>query len=126
MRAAVEKDTTVREITIAVGEVPDIDITRPWHSKPRIFRPYRAVIRIVDGETRNIRVTGGMVLKSGNASTEQTGNREWRRESYTDNDRIENAPAWVRMLWNEAPRHITSWLTGTDADNASSGRWPSA
>lgn len=109
MRAAVEKDQTVREIVIAVGEVPDIDITQAWHSKPRVFRPYRAVIRIVDGVTRNIMVSGGMVLKSGDASTEQTGKRDWRRDAYSDSDRIESAPPWVRVLWNTAPGGMTAW-----------------
>jgi hypothetical protein len=118
MRAAVEKDTTVREIILKLVGVPDIDITRAWHSKPRSFRPGKAVIRIVDGETRSITVTGGLVLKSGQASTEQSGKRDWRRDSYSPEDKVSTAPGWVKILWDEAPQGVTSWLTGTDADNA--------
>lgn len=111
MRASVEKDTTVRTIKILIepGSVPDIDVTQSWHRKPRFIRPDQAILTTVAGEQTILKVHGGLVLKSGAASTEVRDTMEWRRQSYAERDRIDSAPSWAHALWNEAPRHVTSW-----------------
>jgi hypothetical protein len=112
MRASVEKDMTVRTIVIAIepGSVPDLDVTRSWHRKPRVIRPDRAVLTIVDGEQTILKVSGGLVLKSGAASTEVSDTWEWRRRGYREPDKIDSAPEWARWLWDEAPEDVTIWL----------------
>jgi hypothetical protein len=111
MRAHVEKDTTVRTIVVRIepGSVPDVDVTQSWHRKPRLIRPDHAVLTIVAGEQTILKVSGGLVLKSGRASTEVRDTQEYRRQSYHTRDRIDEAPSWAHALWNEAPRHVTSW-----------------
>lgn len=111
MRAHVDKDTTVRTIVIKIesGSVPDVDVTQSWHRKPRVMRPDHAVLTTVGGEQTILKISGGLVLKSGAASTEVREGWEWRRSSYHERDRIDSAPSWAWSLWNEAPRHVTSW-----------------
>jgi hypothetical protein len=109
IRAAVTQDTTTREITIELAGVPDLDVTQSWHSKPRIIRPSLARIRIVDHQTRHIAVKGGLVLKSGKASTEVTDSAGWRADGYLAREQIGTAPEWVQMLWREAPVGVTTW-----------------
>lgn len=111
MRASVNSDRTVRTIVIDVdpGSVPDLNVAQTWHRKPRVIRPDHAVLTIVGGEQTIIKVSGGLVLKSGAASAEVRDDWEWRRRSYYDSDRIDSAPEWVWALWNEAPRHVTNW-----------------
>src|SRR6188508_3668830 len=108
MRAAVTKDSTVRTIDLQVDGVPDIDVTQTWHAKPRLFRPEKVTIRVIDGETRNILIKGGLVLKSGKASTQVTESRDYRSQHYDKDRRVEAAPEWVRRLWDEVPAGITS------------------
>lgn len=111
MRAHVKTDATVRTITIEIesGSVPDVDVTQSWHRKPRFMRPEHATLRVVDGEQTIVTISGGLVLKSGAASTEVKEKCEFRRQSYSPRDRIDSAPEWVWSLWNEAPRHVTTW-----------------
>lgn len=106
MIATVKKDTTVRTIVIEVvpGSVPDIDITRSYHRKPRIFRPDSVTLTLVGGVLSNVNISGGLVLKSGAASTEVRDNERW----YTDRE-LAAAPDWVRELMTEAPQGATSW-----------------
>jgi hypothetical protein len=111
MRASVKTDTTVRTIVIEIesGSVPDIDVTQSWHRKPRLIRPDHVVLTTVAGEQTILKISGGLVLKSGAASTEVRDTWEYRRSSYHERDRIGSAPEWVWALWNEAPRHVTTW-----------------
>lgn len=109
MRAAVTQDSTVRTIDLEVSGVPDIDVTKTWHRKPRLFRPEKVTIRVIDGETRNILIKGGLVLKSGAASTEVGESQDYRSQHYDKARRIEAAPEWVQRLWAEAPAGMTSW-----------------
>jgi hypothetical protein len=109
MRAAVTKDSTVRTIDLEVKGVPDIDVTQTWHAKPRLFRPRSVTIRVIDGETRNILIKGGLVLKSGEASAHVGESRDYRSQHYDKDRRVETAPEWVRRLWNEAPAGVISW-----------------
>ncbi len=108
MRASVEKDTTTRTITVKIepGSVPDIDVTT-YHRKPRIFRPDNVTLTVTDGEVSRVNVTGGLVLKSGGASTEVRENQRWYSSDLTRH--ANRLPAWVRTLMDEAPRHVTSW-----------------
>lgn len=116
MRAAVTRDTTTRTIFLEVAGAPDVDVTRAYHRKPRILRPQKAIIQIVDGKTLDLKVTGGLVLKSGAASTDVKENYAWHREgSWGTGESIDKAPDWVRLLWNEAPQGVTTWRTGADA-----------
>lgn len=103
MRAAVTRDTTVRTIELGVEGVPDIDVTT-YHRKPRIFRPDRMTITVTDGEVSRVNVSGGLVLKSGKASTEVRENQRW----WTTRE-IQGAPDWVQTLIKEAPAGVTFW-----------------
>lgn len=111
MKANVTSDQVVRTIRIAIesGSVPDIDITRSWHRRPRLIRPILATLQVVNGEQKALTVTGGLVLKSGAASTEVQDVQEYRRTSVI-HENIAQAPAWVRVLWDEAPAGLTSWI----------------
>jgi hypothetical protein len=111
MRAEVIHDQTVRTIQINIepGSVPDLDVTETWHRKARLIRPNYASLKVVDGQPRLITVIGGLVLKSGGASTDVTDKAEWRAESYHDRNQINRAPEWVRLLWNEAPANVVNW-----------------
>lgn len=111
MQAEVSRDETVRTINIQItpGSVPDIDITQSYHRKPRVIRPDRAVIVLVDGQFSDIKVHGGLVLKSGTASLEVTDSVTWRANAYRVDQRIDIAPEWVRMLVAEAPTGVTKW-----------------
>lgn len=109
MRANVQWDQTVRTIQIEIdpGSVPDIDITRSYHSRPRIFRPDLVTLTVTNGEVSQVNVSGGLVLKSGAASTGVRENQRWHSLNLTlYADRI---PAWVRTLMSEAPDNVTTW-----------------
>lgn len=114
MQAAVARDSTVRTISLDVMNTGDLDVTQSWHRRPRFIRPERVIITVVDGRTVRIRVQGALVLKSGAASTEQSDTADWS-VSGALSERLDKAPDWVRMLWDEAPAGILSWRTGTDA-----------
>lgn len=108
MRAAVETDGTVRTIRVKVEAVPDIDVTRSYHRKPRIFRPESVVITLVDGVISQAKVSGGLVLKSGAASTEVGESETWRSGSWST-PKLAEAPAWLARLMDEAPSGVTTW-----------------
>lgn len=112
MRAEVTRDTSHREITVKVteGQAPDLDVTESWHRRTQLIRPDRVVLIIVDGDTRSIEVSGLQVKKDGSPGL-QRGKRYWTHtgRALIDRDRIENAPAWVRLIWQEAPPGLTEW-----------------
>jgi len=109
MRANVKSDRTVRTIQIEVepGSVPDIDVTGPWHRKPRIFRPDLVTLTVTDGEVSRVNVSGGLVLKSGAASTEVHEKQCWYSSDLTQ--RADQLPVWVRTLMFEAPDDVITW-----------------
>ena len=115
MQAAMTKDTTTRVITLEVANAPDIDVTRSYHRKPRIFRPERVTVNLVDGEMRSVKVSGGLVLKSGAASTEVGESEAFYPVGSWSSPKIDKAPQWLQMVAAEAPLGILSWRTGTDA-----------
>jgi len=109
MRANVTSDRTVRTIQIEIepGSVPDIDITRSYHHRPRIFRPDIITLTVTDGEVSRVNVSGGLVLKSGAASTEVHEKQCWYSSDLTQH--ANQLPVWVRRLMSEAPDDATSW-----------------
>jgi hypothetical protein len=115
MRAAVTEDHTTRVISLDVAGAPDIDVTRSYHRKPRIFRPERAWLTIHDGELRSVKVMGGLVLKSGAASTEVGESETFYPEGGWNSPKLSTAPEWVQLIVAEAPAGVTTWRTGTDA-----------
>lgn len=112
MQAAVKRDTTVRTIMLEVQNVPDVDVTRSYHRKPRIFRPDSVTIKLVDGTVERVTVSGGLVLKSGAASTEVHEKEEW---GFYLSPKLSEAPEWLALLINDAPQGVTTWRTGADA-----------
>ena len=114
MQAAVKRDVTVRTITLEVENAPDIDVTRNYHRKPRIFRPDSVTVRVVDGTVNHVDVSGGLVLKSGSASTEVREHQEWTKTRWGVH-KLADAPEWLALLINEAPNGVTTWRTGADA-----------
>jgi hypothetical protein len=114
MRAAVKQDTTTRVITLEVQGVPDVDVTRHYHRKPRIFRPDSVTIQLVDGEVNRVKASGGLVLKSGAASTEVEEKEEWTTGLYGSAN-LADAPEWLALLVKDAPHGVTTWRTGADA-----------
>lgn len=117
MRAAVKRDRTTRtiQITVESGSVPDVDVTRRHHRKPRIFRPDSVTIRVVDGEIGLVRASGGLVLKSGGTSTEIQEKEEWNAGIWSSERKLADAPEWLALLIADAPHGVTSWCTGADA-----------
>lgn len=114
MQAAVDRDVTVRTLWLKVTGAPDIDVTRAYHRKPRIFRPDSVTIRVVDGNVQRVTVSGGLVLKSGGASTEVHEKEEWSSSAYSS-PKLSEAPEWLALLINDAPQGVTTWRTGADA-----------
>jgi hypothetical protein len=113
MQAAVRRDTTTRVIMLGVSGVPDIDVTRHYHRRPRIFRPQFVTLRWVDGELASAKVDGGLVLKSGGAS-ESAGESEtfYPETSSWATPKMDKAPEWLHLLVAEAPQGVTSWNAG--------------
>lgn len=110
MRAAVSKDEITRIVTIAVTEVPDIDISETFHRAPRIIRPDQAILVIRDDVPRRIEVTGPIVLKSGKVSAETKGRRTWYgSSSLVTRDRVDASPEWVQELWFGVEKGHTEW-----------------
>jgi hypothetical protein len=110
MRAAVKRDHHARTITIQVdpGSVPDVDVTRSYHRKPRIFRPDIVTINVSDGEIQTVTAAGGLVLKSGAASTEVRESEKWYSGTWSS-PKIGSAPEWLATLIREAPEGVTAW-----------------
>lgn len=106
----VTRDRTTQVISVEVSGVPDIDVTQHYHRKPRAFRPDRAIVTIVDGEVLEVKASGGLVLKSGAASTETRERWEWHSaRTYGLGGTFENAPKWVTTLVHDAPAGVVRW-----------------
>lgn len=114
MRAAVSRDTTDRTIEIKVADGPLLDVTRSWHTKTRLIQVQAVTIRTINGETRGIKATGGLVLKSGRTSDQRWGELSWG--TGLGLDRIDTAPEWVQILWREAPAGVTGWKIPNEGD----------
>jgi hypothetical protein len=114
MQAAVKTDVMVRTISLEVTGVPDIDVTRQWHHKPRIFRPDSVTIWLVDGTVDQVAVSGGLVLKSGAASTDVREREEWTQKGWGCL-KLADVPEWLALLIADAPNGVTTWRTGADA-----------
>lgn len=109
MRATVRQDRSVRTITIEIEQGPILDISRPWHKLPRTVQVSTVVIRIQDNVVREVVARGGMILKSGEASSSTFGDRSWLRSAFNAVDDIDQAPEWIRTLAREAPTGLTNW-----------------
>ena len=112
MRATVRHDTTERTITLEVSGVADIDATRSWHSMSRVFRPDHVTVRTVDGELREVKASGPLVLKSGQVSASVRQDQSWHPDGrWGIGDKLSAAPDWVRQLAQEAADGVTSWTS---------------
>lgn len=110
MRAAVTKDRTTRVITMEVRDVPDIDVTT-YQRKPRIFRPDTVIVELVDGKMSSVRIMGGLVLKSGEASDLVREAATYYPDDTWASPRMSEAPKWLQPLVADAPTGVTTWRT---------------
>lgn len=108
MRARVEEDVISRQIVIGVEDAPDLDVSEPWNARPRIIRPDRLVIEIVDREQRCATVSGYLVLQSGKTSSGVRVEFDWQKWGGRRH-KIESAPDWVKALCTDAPSNVTEW-----------------
>lgn len=112
MRASVREDSTTRVITLEVSGVPDVDTTKSWQTKPRVFRPDHVTIRLVDGEVQEVKASGPFVLKSGGTSDKMREVQSWTRTpGSVRGNKLEQGPEWVQTLAREAPAGVTWWST---------------
>lgn len=111
MKAELETDRTVRTIRVRISGVPDIDVTRSWHKKPRLFRPEIVNVQVVDGELSEVTVVGGLVLKSGKCSEGVTESRHYTARGW-NSDSLLQMPEWLTLLTDEAMAGVTSWGGG--------------
>jgi hypothetical protein len=109
MKAEVDRDTRTRQIDVTIEDGPLIDVTESWHDKPRAIRADHVTIRVVDGETRRINVSGFLVKKDGSPSDSVRAKRGWGPDGYRPEERISEAPEWVQSLFTEAPSGVTGW-----------------
>jgi hypothetical protein len=109
MRATVIMDTTARTIHVKVMFGTDIDVTRSHHCRPRIFRPDMVTLSLMDGDLSSVKVHGGLVLKSGVASTEVRESETFYPLSSWRSPKLDKAPEWVQLLAAEAPYGVTTW-----------------
>jgi len=100
MRAAVESDVTTREIVIRLVGGPVLDISEEWHFNPRKIRADRAVVTLINGKPMGVRISGGLLLKSGETSDAQRAFRNYSPD--------EDPPPWVQEL-AQAPTGTTEW-----------------
>lgn len=109
MQGRVKTDRTVRTIgvTIEPGSVPDHDVTRSWHKKPRIIRPDYLTVITVNGELEDVKLTGGLVLKSGAASTEVREVDRWYG-AYGDH-KLADLPEWLSPVVQAVLDGQTTW-----------------
>lgn len=106
MQGHVKTDRTVRTVivTIEPGSVPDHDVTRSWHKKPRVIRPEVLTVRTLNGDLESVGLSGGLVLKSGAASTEvKDGDKWYVRYELTD------LPGWLSPVVQAVIDGRTSW-----------------
>jgi SH3-like domain-containing protein len=104
MKAQVKSDDTRRTISIDVSGVPDIDVTRSYHKKPRVFRPDRVSLTLTNGALGGITISGYLVLKSGGTSDAVRESQRW----YSVRD-PNTMPGWLQLLIEEAPAGVTGW-----------------
>lgn len=104
MQAQVSRDDTRRTIVIDVSGVPDIDITRSYHKKPRAFRPDKVSLTFTNGALDGIVVSGYLVLKSGGVSDVVRESQRW----YSVRDET-TLPGWLQLLIDEAPAGVVLW-----------------
>lgn len=109
MQARVKTDRTVRTIivTIKPGSVPDHDVTRSWHRKPRIIRPDSLKVVLADGNLDEVTLFGGLVLKSGAASTEAGDKDRWYG-AYGDH-KLADLPGWLAPVVQAVIDGQTVW-----------------
>lgn len=95
MQARVKTDRTVRTIVVTIepGSVPDHDVTRSWHKKPRVIRPDHLTVVTSNGDLDAVTLTGGLILKSGAASTEVRESDKWYG-MYGDH-KLTDLPGWL-------------------------------
>lgn len=104
MQAQVKSDDARRTIVIDVMDVPDIDVTRSYHKKPRVFRPDRVGMTFTNGALGGITVSGYLVLKSGGTSDVIRESQCW----YSVRDET-TMPGWLQLLIGQAPAGVTLW-----------------
>lgn len=109
MRATVKNDRTERTITIGVSGVSDLDVTENWHAHERTIRPDVVIIRLVNGEVRDLTAGGPLVKRNGEPGNNRATWRCYRTGTRYQRVTLDNAPDWVRTLWNQAPAGVTSW-----------------
>lgn len=95
MQGRVKTDRSVRTIVVTIepGSVPDHDVTRSWHKKPRVIRPDHLTVVTTNGDLDEVRLSGGLVLKSGAASTEVREVDKWYG-MYGDH-KVTDLPEWL-------------------------------
>lgn len=104
MQAQVSSDDMRRTIVIRVSEVPDIDVTRSYHKRPKSFRPDKVRLNLANGALSGIDVSGPLVLKSGGVSDLIRESQRW----YSKPD-MTMLPGWLQLLIDEAPAGVTGW-----------------
>lgn len=104
MQAKVVRDIHIhiRRVVMGVSDVPDLEITQPG-SRPRIIRPDKAAIQVQNGAVIEVEVSGAVVMKSGDPSTQFMGHQSWHPDNWGTCTPISDAPDWVRQLWSEPP-----------------------
>lgn len=108
MNVEVTRDTSKRIIEMNVSDVPRLQVTRPWHTRPRLIQPQRAVLVILSGQTVSIKVSGGQILGDGTVSEKTWSHWEWVPDGQYGQP-IGKAPDWVRQVWEEAPLGVFAW-----------------
>lgn len=111
MRARVKSDTTVRTIVVEVDGAPDLEIVKEYLKKVQVLAVNQVVIKTLDDKRVSARVSGHLRRKDGTIG-ETTGSREWNAGF---GNRIENAPDFVRQIFEEAPDGIVEWTWGAQA-----------
>lgn len=109
MQGRVKTDRTVRTIivTIEPGSVPDHDVTRSWHKKPRVIRPDSLTVVLNNGDLDSVALSGGLVLKSGAASTEVKEADKWYGR-FGDH-KVTDLPGWLAPIVQAVIDGQTSW-----------------
>lgn len=96
MATTVKTDTTTRVVEADVQDVPDIDVTRSYHFKPRVMRPNRITLTMINGSFARVNISGGLVLKSGAASESITVDQTWYRGDVHRHPN--NMPEWAKAF----------------------------
>lgn len=104
MDILITRDTSKRVIEMNVTGVPVLDVSKPWHTKPKKIQPSRAVLMIVGNQTVSLKISGGVILGDSSVSEKTWAHWEWGTRMY--GDPIGKAPDWVRAIWNQAPTGV--------------------